>query len=92
MSAYNCSLEKDSGQIEVTRPKPVTYFNQTPTFEWYVRRCGSKNGHKITCVDWIFCSKFVYYHTLNSQVNWGHLYDNLRRKRISTLIMDKIAI
>ena len=39
-------LEKHSSQIKVSRRTSVTYLNQTPTFEWCVLRCGSKNGHQ----------------------------------------------
>ena len=27
-------------------PNSITYLNQTPIFEWYVVRCGTKNGYQ----------------------------------------------
>ena len=53
-------------------------------------RCGSKNGHQKDNVfkrDWTTCSKFVNHSRLNSQHNWGDLYDHLMSKRIFTLII-----
>ena len=47
-------------------PSSVTFLNQTPMFERYMVRYGSKNGHKKGHVfrrDWIVCS---IYDTLNS--------------------------
>ena len=35
-------------------PNPTTSLNRTPTFGWYVVRCGSKNGYqKDTCLQGI---------------------------------------
>ena len=30
----------------MTRPDSVTFLHRTPTSEWWLVRCGSKNGHR----------------------------------------------
>ena len=45
----------------------------TLVFEWYVARCGSKNGHhKGMCFErnWIMGSKYVHHSRFNSQHIW----------------------
>jgi hypothetical protein len=31
---------------KVSGPNSLTHLNQAPTFEWYMVRCESKNGHQ----------------------------------------------
>ena len=66
----------------------------TPVFEWYVVRCGSKNGHQrlVFKRDWATCSKYLNYSRLSSQHVWGNQYGHLMSMRIFTLIMNKIFI
>ena len=61
-------------RVKVDVPNSVTYLNRTPIFEWYVDKCGSKNGYqKNMCLQkyWLSCSK---YDNQNSQHNWGGDY------------------
>ena len=63
-------------------PNWVTYLNETPTFKWYVVRCGSKNVYKkdICLKDIRLHAHNVMIHSrLNSQHNWGDLYGYLIR-------------
>ena len=55
-------------------PNLVTYVSRTPLLvEWYVVRCGSKNGHqKDTCSEVVgMCAQIVRTITL-SELDWGH--------------------
>lgn len=45
---------------------PITYLIRIPIFQWFVIKCGSKNGHP-KCM----CSTFVEHHGLHSPHNWG---------------------
>ena len=42
--------------------------------------------------DWTKCSKYVEHSKLNSQHDWGDLYDRLPSTEIFTLIMNEIFI
>ena len=42
--------------------------------------------------DWTACLEYDNHARLNSQHNWGDLYDHLMSMRIFTLIMNKIFI
>ena len=68
----------------------VTNLNQTPIFEWYVARCGSKNEYPVD-----MCLKESGLHTQNmititkSTINTmnGDLYEHLMSTRIFPLRM-----
>jgi hypothetical protein len=72
----------------------VTYLIQTHVIEWYVVWCGSKNGYqKYMCLKKIgVCSKYVNHFRLNSQHNWGDLYDHFMSMSIFNLMLNKIFI
>ena len=56
--------------IKVDGPWSNSGLNWTPRFEWYVFRCGSKNGHQKLHVfrrDWTTCSKYANFSMLNSK-------------------------
>ena len=82
--------------IEADVPNLVTYVNWTLVFECYVLRCGSKNRYEkgTVCLKWIgtTCSQYDRHSRLNSQRNWGNLYDDLMSMRIFTLITNKMFI
>ena len=75
-------------------PRLVTYLNQTPIFERYVVRCGSKKGYQKGMLkrDWTTCSRYDNHSTLKSQHKWGDLHDHVISMRIFTSIMNKIFI
>ena len=53
----------------VDMPNSITYLDQTPIFEWYLVRCGSKNRYqKDMCIEEIglTCSKYDNHSRLNS--------------------------
>ena len=77
---------------KVDEPNLVTYLNWTPIFEWCVVRCGSMNGYQKDVFerDWTTCSKYDNHSRLNSQCNWGNLYDHLMGMRIFTFIVNMI--
>ena len=57
--------------FRVDMPNSTTYLNQTPIFEWYVVRCGSKNIYHSRlnmCIEEIglMCSKFDNHPSVNS--------------------------
>ena len=68
----------------------------TSIFEWCVVRCGSKNGHHkgIMCLKEIGVSaqNMLNHSRLNSQHNWGGLYDHSMSMRIFTVIVKMIFI
>ena len=73
-------------------PNLITNLNQTPTFEHYVTRCGSKNGlKKDMCLKKIELRAQNMTAILGSIINIiGDLYDHLMSTRIFTLIMYEI--
>lgn len=77
------STTLSNSRYKVTRSNLVTYLIRTLMFEWYVIRCGFKNGHQKR--DWTTCSKLIIYCRLNIQLRTSrHLYDHLKRNRILT--------
>ena len=74
-------------------PNLVTALNWTPIFEWYVIRCGFKNGYqKDMYLIEIGLRAQNMIPILGSIVNiiGGNLYDHLISTRILTLIVKKI--
>ena len=71
----------------------VTFLCQTPIFEWYVGRCGSKNGYQKDV-----CSKEIELHAQNMIIvlDWivntirEDLDDHVMSTRISTFIINKL--
>ena len=80
--------------LKLSRPVMVTFPNWTAMFEWCVVSCGCKNAlKKDLCWREIgLCAENVNHSRLNSQDNWGDLYDYLMSTRIFTLTMSKIFI
>ena len=72
----------------------VTYLIQTPIIKWYVVWCDSKNGYqKYSVLKNIgVCSKYGNYSRLNSQHNWGDLYDHFMNMSVFTSMLNKIFI
>jgi hypothetical protein len=65
--------------------------NQTPTFEWYVIRSGSKDGYQKDMFkrDRTTCSN---YDNHSRPKGWEDLYDHLMNMRIFVKIMNNIFI
>ena len=60
--------------LKVDLSSSKTTIIQTPTFEWYVVTCGSKNERQFqrdNCLDWIMCSKDANHSKFNSQHDLG---------------------
>ena len=68
-------------------PNSITYLHQTPIFEWYVARCGPKNGYQKD----IMCLKEIGLRAQNMLTILGP-YDLFMSMRIFTLTMHKINI
>ena len=68
--------------------------NQTPTFEWYVIRCGSKDGYQKDMFkrDWTTCSKYDSHSRPKGQHDWEDLYDHLMNMRNFVKSMNNIFI
>ena len=73
-------------------PNLVSYLNRIFIFEWYVVRCGSKNGHQndVSKRHCTMCSRNDNHSRLNRQHNWRDVYGHLMSTRIFTLIIKKI--
>ena len=74
------SNKRSSPRLEVSMSISVTYSNRTPIFERCVVGCESKNKHqKDMCLKEIglHASKHANHSRLNSQLNWGDLFDLL---------------
>jgi hypothetical protein len=80
---------------KVDVPDSFTYLNQTPIFDWYVIRCGSKNKYQKD-----MCLKESELHAQNMitilgsiVINiMGDVYDHLMSMRIVTLMTNKIIM
>ena len=80
-----------SGNVDV--PKSSTTIIWTLVVEWYMVRCGSKNGHqKDMGLEEIVCSKYTNYSRFYSQCNWEDLHDHFMSTRTFTSIINKIFI
>ena len=44
--SHLCLCDDKGLRSKVDMPNSVTHLIWTPIFEWYVARCGSKNGYK----------------------------------------------
>ena len=78
---------------KVDIPYSNAFLNRTPTFEWYVVWCGSKNGyHEVMCSkgEWTVCSNYDNHSRLHSHIIGGDLYDQLMSMGIFTLIVKEI--
>ena len=71
----HASSPSPGGRAKVDVPTSVSDLNQTPTVEWYVVRCGSKDRYQkdVSKRDWITCSKYDNHSRLNKQHNWVDL-------------------
>lgn len=51
----------------------LTSLNHAHIYEWYVIRCGPKNGYQKTCVykDWTLCAKHDNHFRFKNQHNLG---------------------
>ena len=79
--------------FKVDVPNLVTYLNRTPIIEWYVVRCGSKNGYQKGIIRLKELGLHAQNHNhsmLKSQQNWGDLYDHLMSTTLFTLVMNKV--
>lgn len=57
-----------------TGPNSITYLKCTPTFEWCMVWCGSKNEHQqdicLTNIEWPHVQNFINNSKLNNEHNW----------------------
>ena len=90
-----CSALNITQQGKVDVPKSNTTIIWTPTFEWYVFRCGSKNWRQTDIcfkTDRTMCPKYANH----SKFDWRHdardLYGHLMSMRIFTLWTNKIFV